>query len=59
MASDDADAVKRWIDEGKIKKPTAADLARWEASREARFESVVVQPFVLVRPRLAPDLDVN
>ena len=34
-----------------VTKPSAADLARWSADPAALFESLIVQPFVLVRPR--------
>lgn len=51
VATDDSARVKRWIDAAQITKPTAADLALWAADPGAVFESLVVQPFVLVRPR--------
>jgi hypothetical protein len=51
VATDDAEQVGRWIGGGQIKKPTAAQLDRWKAEPAARFESLIVQPFVLVRPR--------
>ena len=51
VATDDAPRVGRWIEEQRLKKPTADDLARFQAEPEAKFESLIVQPFVLVRPR--------
>lgn len=51
VASDDTEAVGAWIAAQSIRKPSAAELARWSADPAAIFESLIVQPFVLVRPR--------
>jgi hypothetical protein len=51
LATDDARRVGAWIEEGKIKKPSAEELARWPGDEGARFESLIVAPFVLIRPR--------
>jgi len=51
IASDDAPRVDAWIGSRALSKPTAADLARWPAETLAVFESLVVAPFVLIRPR--------
>lgn len=60
LASDDAAKVERWIEDRALRKPSAADLARWSAEPAAMFESLIVQPFVLVRPRRKqPDTAAN
>ncbi len=51
VASDDAARVEAWIKGQKLRKPSAEDLARWPADPAAMFESLPVQPFVLIRPR--------
>ena len=51
VASDDAPLVERWIQAALLTKPTAADLARWPAEPLSTFESLVVAPYVLIRPR--------
>lgn len=51
LANDDKDRVARWIEERALTKPSTADLARFRADPAAVFESLIVQPFVLVRPR--------
>lgn len=51
LATDDSARVARWIEQGTLSKPSAADLARFRAEPAAMFESLIVQPFVLVRPR--------
>ncbi|APR77700.1 Hypothetical protein A7982_03047 [Minicystis rosea] len=60
VATDDASRVGRWIEEQRLKKPTSQDLARFRAEPEAKFESLIVQPFVLVRPLIRrPDAALN
>jgi hypothetical protein len=54
VAEDDAPRVQRWIEAGLLSKPTAADLERWSIDASARFDSLIVAPFVLVRERLRP-----
>ncbi|MFT3772207.1 MAG: DUF2288 domain-containing protein [Minicystis sp.] len=54
VATDDAPRVERWIADQRIKKPSTDDLARWSAEPAAMFESLIVQPFVLIRPRHRP-----
>ena len=51
LASDDTATVGAWIDAGLLAKPTALDLARWPAEPLAVFASLVVAPYVLIRPR--------
>jgi hypothetical protein len=49
LAQNDVAVVDAWISSGKLTKPTADDLARWPVDTGARFRSVIVQPFVLIR----------
>jgi len=51
VAGDDAGRVGAWIEARLLQKPSAADLARWPAEPAAVFESLVVAPYVLIRPR--------
>ena len=51
VETDDAERVEGWIAEQRIRKPRASELSAWAADPEAAFESLPVQPFVLVRPR--------
>ena len=49
LASDNTAVVQRWIDEQAIAKPTQAELADWDRSGNARFQAMIVAPFVLVK----------
>ena len=53
LATDDQESVKRWIDDGTIRRPTADETSGWGESPVA-FYAVIVQPFVLCRPIVEP-----
>ncbi|MGC1305685.1 MAG: DUF2288 domain-containing protein [Phormidesmis sp.] len=48
IATDNTQAVERWITEQLILKPNAEQLARWNSDNQ-RFTSLIVQPYVLVQ----------
>ena len=53
VASDDVERVAAWIGDASMRKPRRAELVGWEADPDARFQSLIVAPFVLVRPTRA------
>lgn len=53
VASDDVDRVGAWIGDGSMRKPRRAELERWQKDADVRFLSLIVAPFVLVRPTRA------
>jgi hypothetical protein len=57
VAADEAARVQGWIQGRLLRKPTAEELARWPADPATVFESLVVAPYVLIRPRLPRRLD--
>ncbi len=57
LAKNEAARVEAWIRAGQLGKPSAEELRLWPADPAARFESLIVSPFVLIRPlqrHLAP-----
>lgn len=55
IASDNTQAVTRWINEQLILKPSSEQLAVW-SSENKRLTSLIVQPYVLVQDKpLVPD----
>ena len=48
IATDNTQAVQRWITEQLILKPNAEQLAVWSSDNQ-RFTSLIVQPYVLVQ----------
>lgn len=48
VAEDDTNAIKTWIEEGKLTKPFPEDAKRWEEEKEEP-KALVVEPFVLIQ----------
>ena len=55
IATDNTQAVERWITEQLIMKPNAKQLTQWEAGN-TQFQSLIVQPYVLVQDTAVIDL---
>lgn len=49
LASDNVASVQSWIDEQLIHKPSAPQISDWNGDRTKRFNSLIVQPFVLIQ----------
>ena len=49
IASDNVFSVQQWIGEELIYKPSAGQLADWNCDRTKRFNTLIVQPYVLVQ----------
>ena len=48
IAEDKAHLVQRWIGEQLIHKPTAEQLSQWNENPTQKFQTIIVQPFVLI-----------
>lgn len=48
IANDNASKVQHWIQESLIQKPTADKLALWNTCPTQVFQTLIVQPYVLV-----------
>jgi hypothetical protein len=53
IASDNIPSVQVWIDEQLITKPTPVQLGEWNSDRTKRFNTLIVQPYVLVQEIVA------
>jgi len=49
LASDNVATVQHWISEQLIAKPSLAQISNWNSDRTKRFNSLIVQPYVLVQ----------
>lgn len=49
IASDNVSSVQHWIGEQLIYKPSLGQLAQWNGDRTKRFNTLIVQPYVLVQ----------
>lgn len=48
IAEDNAALVKNWLSELLLHKPSQEELNDWNAQPEKQFNTLIVQPFVLV-----------
>lgn len=49
IATDNTATVNRWIAEALITKPSPFQLEIWDQTAKKQFQSLIVQPFVLVQ----------
>ncbi|MEO1068981.1 MAG: DUF2288 domain-containing protein [Cyanobacteria bacterium J06638_6] len=49
IATDNTTAVNHWIAEALITKPSPFQLEIWDQTAKKQFQSLIVQPFVLVQ----------
>lgn len=49
IANDNVTVVQRWISEELITKPSSTQLSDWNSDRTKRFNTLIVQPYVLVQ----------
>ncbi len=50
IANDNTNLVQHWISEQLIQKPSAEQLSVWNEDNNKKFNTIIVQPFVLVSP---------
>lgn len=49
IASDNLRSVQHWISEQLIQKPSETQLSDWNSSPQKRFNTLIVQPYVLIQ----------
>ena len=49
IATDDVATVNRWMAEALLTKPSPEQMQTWAQALGKRFQSLIVQPFVLVQ----------
>ena len=49
IASDNLRSVQHWISEQLIQKPSETQLNDWNSSPQKRFNTLIVQPYVLIQ----------
>jgi hypothetical protein len=49
IANDDVSRVQHWIAENLIHKPSPAQLSDWNVNQSKRFNTLIVQPYVLIQ----------
>lgn len=49
IAQDQTTSVQKWIQEEQLQKPSANQLSLWNAQPTKAFNTLIVQPYVLVQ----------
>ncbi|BFM41249.1 DUF2288 domain-containing protein [Synechocystis sp. LKSZ1] len=49
IAEDQVAPVQNWIQAGLLHKPSTADLSDWNHDLKKEFQTLIVQPFVLIQ----------
>jgi hypothetical protein len=49
IASDQVSSVQQWIDQQLIAKPSNTQMGIWNGDRSKRFQTLIIQPYVLVQ----------
>jgi hypothetical protein len=49
IASDNLVSVQHWISEQLIQKPSQTQLSDWNSDLQKRFNTLIVQPYVLIQ----------
>ena len=49
VAQDDTARVSEWLSSGRLARPTASQIAEWDAAPSRTFEAIVAAPYVLMR----------
>jgi hypothetical protein len=51
IASDNIPTVQNWIDDALLAKPSNEQVGEWNVNRSKRFNTLIVQPYVLVQEK--------
>ncbi|HHP7232473.1 MAG TPA: DUF2288 domain-containing protein [Xenococcaceae cyanobacterium] len=49
IAQDNTSLVNNWIQQQQIAKPSAKQLSQWNSYPQTQFNTLIVQPFVIVQ----------
>lgn len=51
IAADDTAAVGKWIEAGRLAKPSAEQVAAWGGDSSVRFATLIISPYILVQEK--------
>lgn len=49
VANDDAATIGSWIEVGKLVKPSAEQIAAWDAADDKQFRMLIISPYVFIQ----------
>ncbi|TVP63689.1 MAG: DUF2288 domain-containing protein [Nodularia sp. (in: Bacteria)] len=53
IASDQVLSVQQWINQQLMAKPSETQMGNWNSDRSKRFQTLIIQPYVLVKEMAA------
>lgn len=53
IASDNVSSVQQWIDQQLMAKPSTTQVGNWNSDRTKKFQTLILQPYVLVQEMAA------
>ncbi|MGI8500372.1 MAG: DUF2288 domain-containing protein [Hassallia sp.] len=53
IASDNTPQVQQWIDQQLLAKPSVTQIGEWNCEITKRFNTLIVQPYVLIQEKAA------
>jgi hypothetical protein len=52
IANDNTTSVQNWIDKQLLTKPSPLQLGEWNSNPSKRFNTLIIQPYVLVQEKI-------
>jgi hypothetical protein len=52
IASDNTEVINEWVSNGKLGKPSLAQIDHWNTEKQKKFSMLIVSPFVLIQEKL-------
>lgn len=49
IATDDSSFVSAWIAAGRVGKPTAEEIEKWDCEPAKKFLTLIISPYVLIQ----------
>jgi hypothetical protein len=49
VIGDDSSSIRRWIDGGKLAKPSESQIREWDAEPSRIFSMLITSPYVLIQ----------
>ena len=52
VATDDVEAIQRWVESGMIGKPSDSKIRAWDDNKQKKFAMLIISPYVLIQEKM-------
>lgn len=52
VSIDDTETIQEWVNNGKIAKPSLAQIRHWDEEKQKKFSMLIISPYVLIQERV-------